>query len=114
MVIWRTNWIEVNARTHIPRRASLPTLIGDATKQKCLDSYCVRHRVASGEGSGAHRRLSERRRWSSAPCWRLRSRPGRDSAVGNQPRIAADLRDNPELLYDPNYRDAHPALDQYL
>jgi hypothetical protein len=44
----------------------------------------------------------------------LRSRPGRDSAVGNQPRIAADLRDNPELLYDPNYRDAHPALDQYL
>jgi hypothetical protein len=32
----------------------------------------------------------------------------------NQPRIAADLRDNPELLYDANYRDAHPALDQYL
>ena len=32
----------------------------------------------------------------------------------NQPRIAADLRDNPELLYDPNYRDAHSALDQYL
>jgi hypothetical protein len=32
----------------------------------------------------------------------------------NQARIAADLRDNPELLYDPNYRDAHPALDQYL
>jgi len=34
--------------------------------------------------------------------------------LGNQPRIASDLRDNPELLYDPSYRDAQPALDQFL
>jgi hypothetical protein len=34
--------------------------------------------------------------------------------LANHPEVAADLRDDPELLYDPEYRNNHPALAQFL
>jgi hypothetical protein len=34
--------------------------------------------------------------------------------LGNHREVASDLRDNPELLYDPGYRSHHPELTEFL
>jgi hypothetical protein len=34
--------------------------------------------------------------------------------LANHPEVAAHLRDDPESLYDPDYRNNHPALAQFL